>query len=931
MSKRRCPGRFPRRFPDRVMIVFALLICSIGKISPCLGTEAVIQTPLHPAINLALYAKPLTSFVSGHESLDAINNGYEPRDIADHSHGAYGNWPRTGTQWVEFDWSKPISTNQIDVYWWQDGQGIRLPTASRLLYWDGKDFAPVPHASGLGVDGGKYNTTTFPEITTNRLRLEFDGQGRFSTGIIQWKVHDSGKSPAFPPLVSAGVERTVVMPGKTYLHGKITGFQPDAEMLQSIRPIPPVIWSKQSGPGQVTFADATSATTTATFPAPGNYQLKLTVSAGDTSASDIVHVNVQQALNLPRLEPVYTRPYSISSPLWNARLKPLIATWIPHCIDEISDPKLKEGGLENFVQAANKLAGRPYVAHVGYPFSNAWVLNTVESMCVALMFDPQGDPQITAAQARMRATLDQWIPIILAAQEPDGYLQTRFTLGTPREVASSHVPRRWTLRTEHEGYVAGYFLEAAIANYQLTDGHDRRMYDAAKRLADCWCDNIGPAPKKEWFDGHEEMEQALVRFGRFVNDVEGDGKGGGSSEQGGEKLAGDKYVQLARFLLDSRHGSDQYDQTYLPVVQQYEAVGHAVRASYLFSGMADIAAQTHDVDYESAVGSLWDNLVNKKWYITGGIGSGETSEGFGKDYSLPNNAYCESCSNCGALFFQWKMNLAYHDAKYASLYEETLYNAILGDYDLDGENFTYTNALDTEQSRYPWHACPCCVGNFPRTLLMLPTWMYSTGDDGLYVNLFVGSSVTVPNVSGTRVQMIQQTDYPWNGKITILVNPDVPANFALRIRVPDRAVSTLYSNTPALNGIVFLAVNGQTKTPAIESGYAVITREWKRGDKVELELPMQPYRVKAIDNVKADRGRAALKYGPLVYNIESVDQDINKVLSDDSALTAQWNANLFGGVMVLNGTFADGSPMIAIPNYARENRGGRSIVWIKDR
>jgi DUF1680 family protein len=875
------------------------------------------ETAAHAALNLALYATPSTSYVSGHESLDAINNGYEPRDIADHSHGAYGNWPRTGRQWVEYEWPTPVSTNKVGVYWWEDHQGVYLPVASRLLYWNGTDYVPVPGAHGVGVEGGRYNTISFPEITTARLRLEFDSDGEHSTGIIQWKVYDSGKSPAFRLRVLAGVDRTTVLPGKTYLHGKVLGFESD-ELLRDRTLMPPVAWSQESGPGQVTFADATSSITTAGFSAPGDYVLKMTAGTGDSSGSNTLRVSVQQALTLPRLEPIYTRSYSINNPLWNARLKPLIVTWIPHCIDEISDPQLKEGGLENFVQAGNKLAGRPYVGHVGYPFSNAWVLNTVESMCVALMFDAQGDPQILAAQARMRTTLDQWIPIILAAQEPDGYLQTRFTLGTPREIATGRPHPRWTLRGEHEGYVAGYFLEASIADYLRTDGHDLRMYNAAKRLADCWVNNIGPSPKRTWFDGHEEMEQALVRFGRFVNDVEGDGHG-------------DAYVALAKFLLDSRRGNDPYDQTQAPVVEQYEAVGHAVRAAYLFSGMADIAAQTHDVDYESAVRSLWDNLVNKKWYVTGGIGSGESPEGFGKDYSLPNNAYCESCSNCGALFFQWKMNLAYHDSRYSSLYEETLYNAILGDYDLAGANFTYTNALSTDESRYPWHVCPCCVGNFPRTLLMLPTWMYSTGDDDLYVNLFVGSTVTLPKVGGTRVQIIQQTDYPWNGKVSILLNPAEPTTFTLHIRVPDRAVSTLYSDAPSVDGIGAITLNGAAVQPQIENGYAVISRKWSAGDKVEFDLPMQPYRVKAIDKVKADRGRVALKFGPLVYNIESADQNIDKVLADDSPLTAEWKPDFLGGVMVLKGKFTDGSEMTAIPNFARENRGGRSIVWIRDR
>ncbi len=185
--------------------------------------------------------------------------------------------------------------------------------------------------------------------------------------------------------------------------------------------------------------------------------------------------------------------------------------------------------------------------------------------------------------------------------------------------------------------------------------------------------------------------------------------------------------------------------------------------------MADVVVETHDVDYQSAVLSIWDNIVNRKYYVTGGVGSGETSEGFGPDYSLRQNAYCESCSTCGEIFFQWKLNLAYRDAKYADLYEETFYNALLGSLDLEGRNFYYDNPLDSNVPRYPWHTCPCCVGNIPRTLLMLPTWMYARGPDSLYVNLFVGSAVTVENVAGTDVEIVQATDYPWNGKVSLTV------------------------------------------------------------------------------------------------------------------------------------------------------------------
>src|SRR5471030_2777297 len=316
----------------------------------------------------------------------------------------------------------------------------------------------------------------------------------------------------------------------------------------------------------------------------------------------------------------------------------------------------------------------------------------------------------------------------------------------------------------------------------MTNGKDLRLYNGAKKLADCWVAHLGPG-KKEWFDGHQEMEQALVRFGRFVNDMEGNGRG-------------NEYIKLAKFLLDSRKGGQEYDQSHLPPARQYEAVGHAVRAAYFYSGMADVAAETHDTDYQSAVMSLWDNLINKKYYVTGGIGSGETSEGFGPNYSLRNNAYNEACSSCGLIFFQYKMNLAYHDAKYADLYEETMYNALLVSLDLEGKNFYYDNPLTGGAARYPWHVCPCCVGNIPRTLLMIPTWTYVKGDDGIYVNMFIGSIINVEKAAGTDIQMVQKTDYPWNGNISITVNPKESKKFTVYVRVPNRTTSELYTPTP---------------------------------------------------------------------------------------------------------------------------------------
>ncbi len=571
---------------------------------------------------------------------------------------------------------------------------------------------------------------------------------------------------------------------------------------------------------------------------------------------------------------------------------------------------MAEGGIENFVQAANKLAGRPAQRHRGSPWANAYVHNTVESMCWALMYDPQGDAEIIAAQDAIRKKLDDWIPKILAAQQPNGYLQTMYTLNGLRP---------WTNKGDHEGYTAGYFIEAAIAHYLATGKPaDDPMLRAARKLADCWYDNIGPAPKRSWYDGHEEIEQALVSLSNLVDAEEGPGKG-------------KNYLDLAKFLLKCRHNGEWYDQSHLPVAHQYEAAGHAVRAAYLYSGMAGVAMKTGDIDYLSSLYSIWQNIVNKRYYIIGGIGSGETAEGFGADYSLPNNAYCESCANCGLLFFQNKMNDISRDARFADLAEDTYYNAILGDVDLPAKNFTYTNALDSSQKRYAWHNCPCCVGNIPRTLLELPTWMYSAGKDALYVNMYAGSKVAVGDVAGTKIELEQTTDYPWSGKVTIIVRPAEAKRFAIHLRVPERDVSVIYRSQPVVGGLKSLTVNGSPVASAPQGGYAVIQRQWNAGDRIELEIPMAPQRITSDERVAADRGRVALRYGSLIYCIESVDQNVDSVLAPDSPLTTEWRPDLLEGVVVIRGQFADGKPMLAVPYYARANRGGRNVVWIRDK
>lgn len=750
---------------------------------------------------------------------------------------------------------------------------------------------------------------------------------------------------ALPLSAVAGVDRVVMSHGRTYLNAWAGYGEPPrrgrgargaaaAPPPPNPGPAPVTLWSRMSGPGTVTFADPGSAVTTAAFSAPGTYVLQVTADNGETKASSTLTVQVELPPPSAQLTPVVTTRHSVTSPFWKSRTKALITSWIPHCVSQINRNDLTQGpgGIDNFLEAAKALKGEPHGAHKGYVFSNAWVHQTVEAMSLALMVDPEGDKEIIQAQEGMKATLGDWIPKILAAQHPDGYLQTAFTL---RDTA--RWPDRWTPqgRGNHEGYTAGYFIESAINHYTMTDQKDARLYDAAKKLADCWADHIGPAPKQEWYDGHQEMEQALVRFGRFVNEVEGN-------------RSGDRYIALAKFLLDCRKNGSEYDQSHVPVVQQYEAVGHAVRAVYTYSGMADVAVETHDVDYQSAVKSLWDNIVHKKYYVTGGVGSGETSEGFGPNYSLRNNSYCEACSSCGEIFFQWKLHLAYHEAKYADLYEQTMYNALYGALDLQGKNFFYTNPLDANAQRTPWHNCPCCVGNIARTLLMLPTWMYSKAADGVYVNLFAGSAVKVGSVAGTDVEMVQATDYPWNGEVSITVNPVRPTNFAVKIRTPDRDVSRLYTaSPPEPDHIPAFSVNGAVVKPVYGDGYASIARTWKKGDIIRFALPMPVQRLRASDKIAATVGKVALRYGPLIYNIEQIDQDINGVLSPSAPLRTEWRGDLLGGVTVIKGVFTNGAPMTAIPNFARYNRNppapppappvprlpappATSVVWIRE-
>ena len=894
----------PTNILTYVLFVFALFIfsqCSADK------SDA--------GKNIAVVAKATSSQRVG-SAITSIND--EKTDTGTGPVRTRPNQPPTPLEnvWIEYEWSQPVKTSEIELFWWDWEGTLPLPQSYRITYWNGSNFVPVNNPQGLGLESAKYNKSVFDEVETTKLRIEADSVSRLLTILQEWKVTQSPNSKNLPPIVSNNGDRMVMLGGKTYLNASVT----------SVSPVKSAKWSKVSGPGNVTIEKEGDLNTSATFSELGEYVLSFSAQKDEYNISSNLVVNVVEPPKDDRLEVVYTKKYSINSPLWSDRAKVMITKWIPWCISQCENPNLElgPGGLDNFIEAAKAIKGLPHERHKGYVFSNAWVHQTVESMCIALMVDPQGDREIIAAQEKMKIALEKWIPIILSGQEPDGYLQTAYTLRD-----TSRWENRWEdrNRSAHEGYVSGYFLESAINHYTLTEGKDLRLYDAAKKLADCWADNIGPKEGQiVWWDEHQQMEQGLVRFGRFVNDMEGSGKG-------------DRYIALAKFLMDSRAGGSEYSQSHVHVQEQYEAVGHAVRAMYLYSAMSDMAAETRDLDYQSAVMSLWDNIVNKKYYVTGGIGSGETSEGFGPNYSLRHNAYCESCSSCGLIFFQYKLNLAYADAKYADLYEETMYNALLGSLNMEGTKFYYPNPLTSVTERTAWHSCPCCVGNIPRTLMMIPTWTYVTSPNGLFVNLYIGSKINVERVCGTDIEMVQETDYPWDGKVSITVNPKEEKEFTLFVRVPDRKTSDIYNSDPEIKGLLSFSVNGQDIKPVIKNGYAEVKKVWKKGDIVKLELPMAVQKVVSDERVEANRGKVALRYGPLIYNFEEVDNAaaINEGRLGSAPLKAEWDPKFFNGMMVIKGQWEDGKPLLAIPNYARMNRNtvrdreirtSRSNVWI---
>jgi DUF1680 family protein len=603
---------------------------------------------------------------------------------------------------------------------------------------------------------------------------------------------------------------------------------------------------------------------------------------------------------------------TVADEFWAPRMETNRKVTVPYDFQKCE----QTGRIDNFAKAGGLMEGE----FEGIYFNDSDLYKVIEGAAYSLKIHP--DPQL-------EKYVDGVIDKIAAAQWDDGYLYTFYSL-------PKHQPeKRWTeVRDKHELYCAGHFFEAAVAYYQATG--KRKILDAAIRLAD-YIDSVFGPGKRYDVPGHEEIEIGLVKLYGVT----------------GEK----RYLALAKFFLDQRgraHGRELYGpycQDHKPVVEQDAAVGHAVRAAYLYTGMADVAALTGDADYIKALDRLWLDVVSKKMYITGGIGARGGGESFGDDYELPNvTAYCETCAAIANAMWNHRMSLLHGDARYIDVLERVIYNGFLSGISLSGNKFFYANPLASEGKfqRSPWFGCECCPTNIVRFMPSLPGYAYAQKADNVYVNLFIGGSAEI-KLAGNTVRLRQQTRYPWDGDVKITVEPQQPGRFAIFVRIPGWAQnkpvpSDLYSYLNTNSEPISLKVNGNPVAFDLVKGYVPVRRTWQKGDTIELNLPMPIRRVAANPKVKDDRGRIAIERGPVVYCFEGADNPkgvANLILPPAAKLQSEYHGDLLGGIVAITGrgqirqTGQDGKRLVedigvvAIPYYAWSHRGlNEMAVWM---
>ncbi|MBN2019360.1 MAG: glycoside hydrolase family 127 protein [Sedimentisphaerales bacterium] len=597
------------------------------------------------------------------------------------------------------------------------------------------------------------------------------------------------------------------------------------------------------------------------------------------------------------IESVGLRDVSLEGGFWGKRLEMNREVTIPHIFKQCQ----AKGRIDNFAIAGGSMQGEP---KGNFPFDDTDVYKAIEAASYSLMTRP--DPNL-------EKYLDEIIAKIAAAQEEDGYLYTART-NKYKRLANWYGPQRWSrVDKSHELYDAGHLYEAAAAHY-LTTGK-RTLLNVAMKNADMLCKTFGPDKLHKW-PGHQVIEMGLVKLYRVT----------------GER----RYLDLAKFFLDVRGPrGGEYAQAHKKPVDQNEAVGHAVRAAYMYGGMTDIAALTREERYAEAAERIWENVVGRKMYITGGIGSKGDGEAFGKDYEMPNEtAYCETCAAIGNAMWNYRLFRLTGDGKYLDVFERALYNGLLSGVSLGGDKFFYVNPLESkgQNKREAWFKCACCPPNVARFIASLPGYFYAKADDIIYVNMFAACEGEI-KLKDNAVKIKQQTRYPWEGAVNLTFEPTKTGKFAVAVRIPGwtqgkPTPSDLYRYIDSGDRKIGIKLNGAVIEPAMKNGFAFIERKWQKGDVIELGMPMPARRVLANANVAADMNKVAIERGPVVYCAEWPDNDgdvIDLILQDNAMLTAEYRDDLLGGATVIRGD----NSMTLIPYYAWANRGqGPMAVWL---
>ena len=586
---------------------------------------------------------------------------------------------------------------------------------------------------------------------------------------------------------------------------------------------------------------------------------------------------------LKMIEQIDFSHVKINDNFWSPRLSKHVSATLPVCIDQIEN---QTGRIRNFENAA-KGEGE----HSGIFFDDSDVYKALEGMAYSLINNP--DPEL-------EKKADEWIDKFAAAQQPDGYINTFYTL--------TGLDKRWTNMDKHEMYCAGHMIEAGVAYYQATG--KRKLLDVCIRMTDHMMSQFGPG-KRHWVPGHEEIELALVKLYQTTQEQ--------------------KYLDFAYWLLEERghgHGTmgDEgkwnpvYYQDIVPVRQLTDISGHAVRCMYLYCGMADVAALKNDTGYIAAMDRLWDDVVHRNMYITGGVGSSHDNEGFTEDYDLPNlDAYCETCASVGMVLWNQRMNQLTGDSKYIDVLERSLYNGALAGISLGGDRFFYVNPLESkgDHHRQEWYGCACCPSQLSRFLPSIGNYIYASSDDALWVNLYIGNTGQI-RIGETDILLTQETDYPWDGSVKLTISTSQPLEKEIRLRIPNWCKT--YD----------LSINGKRINVSEEKGYAVI-KDWKSQDVIALDMDMPVEIVAADPHVKENFGKRAIQRGPLVYCMEEIDNPVyfdQIQLSPSTTFQTAFASDILNGIKTIK-TNGRAQSATFIPYYAWDNRkAGKMRVWI---